>query len=229
LPVIGRNIQRLEAVSNECLALGAAGVKTAAIDVRARAALMDWIAAYDAAQPVDLFFANAGVTGGTTLDGTLEPSDVSYSLIEVNVLGVFNSVHAILPAMMARQRGHIALIGSLAGYVPLADSPSYCSSKAAVHMYGLALREALHKQGVAVSVVCPGFIETPMSNSLRAVKPFLMTAEEAADRIASGLAKNRATIAFPFLLALASRIGRCVPASLRRILTPGFQVNNVSH
>jgi short-subunit dehydrogenase len=224
LGLIGRNKERLEAVAAQCRTLGSVDIKTGAIDVRDRTTLMGWITDFDRAAPIDVLFANAGVTGGTTLDGTFEPNDVSYSLIETNVLGVFNSVHAIVPAMIARGQGQIALIGSLASFIPLADSPSYCASKSAVLAYGLAMRDGLRPRGIKVNVICPGFIETPMSNSLLSTKPFLMTADDAAKCITRGLARDQAIIAFPFLLAWASRLGGLLPGWLRRLLTPQFRV-----
>ncbi len=156
---MGRNEERLDAVAAECRHLGAQEVRAGVMDVRARDKLIAWMADFDHAAPIDLLFANAGVTGGTTLAGEIEPNELSLALIETNVLGVFNSVHAVLPAMLERRAGQIALIGSLAGFVPLADSPSYCASKSAVLAYGLALRDALEPRGIKVSVVCPGFVE----------------------------------------------------------------------
>jgi len=228
LGLLGRNQERLEAVAAQCRAAGASDVKTAIIDVRARAELTAWIAAFDHAAPVDLLFANAGVSAGTTPAGEFEPNDVSYALIETNVLGVFNSVHAVLPAMISRGHGQIALIGSLAGFIPLADSPSYCASKSAVMAYGLALNEGLAPRGIAVSVVCPGFVETPMSNRVLSIKPFQISADEAAKRISCGLERHQALIAFPFLLAAVTRLGQFFPARLRRWLSPPFRIHAAS-
>lgn len=225
LGLIGRNQERLEAVAARCRAEGAKEVKTGVIDVRARAELITWIAAFDRISPVDLLFANAGVTGGTTATGAFEPNELSLLLVETNVLGVFNSVHAILPAMIERGRGQIALIGSLAGFLPLADSPSYCASKSAVMAYGLALGDALRPRGIKISVICPGFVETPMANSVASSKPFQISADDAAKRIARGLERGRPVIAFPFALALAARLGQFLPARVRRWLSPPFRIH----
>lgn len=225
LGLIGRNKERLDAVAARCQAAGAQSVETGVIDVRARAELMSWIADFDQNAPVDLLFANAGVNGGTTADGAFEPNELSLRLIETNVLGTFSSVHAILPAMITRGHGQIALIGSLAGFVPLADSPSYCASKSAIMAYGLALGDALHPRGIKVSVVCPGFVETPMANSVASSKPFQISADDAAKRIARSLERGRAIIAFPFPLAFAARLGQFLPSGLRRWLSPPFRVH----
>ncbi len=224
LGLIGRNKDRLDAVAAECRTTGAQDVKTGVIDVRARAELMSWIVDFDRMSPVDLLFANAGINGGTTAEGAFEPNDLSLMLVEINVLGVLNSVHALLPAMIARGHGQIALLGSLAGFVPLADSPSYCASKSAVLAYGLALGDGLRPRGIFVSIICPGFVETPMANSVASSKPFQISAGDAAKRIALGLDRRQAIIAFPFPLALAARLGQFLPGALRRWLLPPFRI-----
>jgi len=226
LCLIGRNEGRLEAVRAACETQGTDLVQTAVLDVRDRAALFAMLQDFDKAHPVDLLIANAGITGGTTPEGDFEPIETSRILMETNVLGVFNSIHALLPQMLIRGRGQIALIGSLAGFVPMGDSPSYCASKAAILSYGLSLREGLRNRGVNVNVVCPGFIETPLSDKLQSAKPQLMTADKAAVAIATGLAKNRGVIAFPFALSFATRLGQFLPAAIRRAIIPSFRIHS---
>src|SRR3546814_8256106 len=77
-------------------------------------------------------------------------------------------------------------------------APSYCGSKAAIKVFGEGLRGSLHASGVRVSVVCPGYIRTPMTAVNRFPMPFLMDAEQAARVIRRGLERNRARIAFPW-------------------------------
>jgi len=226
LCLIGRNEERLEAVRAACESQGADLVRAAALDVRDREALFAALQEFDKAHPVDLLIANAGVTGGTTPEGDFEPIETSHMLMETNVLGVFNSIHALLPQMLIRGRGQIALIGSLAGFVPMGDSPSYCASKAAILSYGLSLREGLRNRGVNVNVVCPGFIETPLSDKLRSAKPQLMTAEKAAVAIAKGIEKNRGVVAFPFALSFVTRLGQFLPAFVRRAVIPSFSIHS---
>jgi short-subunit dehydrogenase len=224
LGLLGRNRDRLDAVCARCAALGAENIRSGIIDVRARAELMAWIEDFDRATPIDLLFANAGVSTGTTSAGAFEPNDASYALMETNVLGVFNTVHAILPAMVARGSGQIALLSSLAGFLPLADSPSYCASKSAILAYGRALHDALRRRGVGVSVICPGFVETPMADSVISMKPFQITAEAAAIRIAKALEQRKAVIAFPLPLVLLTRLGQVLPSRVRRWFSPSFSI-----
>src|SRR5258708_39461276 len=143
--------------------------------------------------------------------------------METNVLGVLNAIHPARPRMMSRGHGQIGIVASLAGFVPLPDAPSYCASKSAVLAYGLALRGLLQPRGIGVSVICPGFVTTRMTERESGWKPFEMTPSQAAEVIYRGLARNRPIIAFPFLLALLSRIGGALPDRLRRWTSKPFR------
>jgi len=92
-------------------------------------------------------------------------------------------------------------MASLAGYRGLPGAPAYCASKAAVKVFGEALRGELASKGVGVSVICPGYVDTPMTQRNRFPMPFLMDAPRAANRIKRRLAKNKARIAFPWPMA----------------------------
>jgi short-subunit dehydrogenase len=222
LGLLGRNKERLEGVAKECRALGAE-VSTGAIDIRNRAEIMQWISDFDRVVPVDLVIANAGIMEGTRPGGQIEPPDAAYALMETNVLGLLNTVQPLLPAMMARGRGQIALIGSIAGFVPLADAPSYCASKSAVLSYGLSLRDLLRPYGIGVSVICPGYISTPMMQRENGPKPFVMPAEKAADIIARGIDRNKATVVLPRFFGAITRISGMLPESVRRWSSKSFR------
>jgi short-subunit dehydrogenase len=222
LGLIGRNRKRLQNIAAECQSRGAE-VSVGEVDVRARDELRRWLEAFDDAKPIDLLIANAGVMEGTPPGGTIEPPDAAYALMQTNVLGTLNTVQPLIPRMMARRRGQIAIVSSIAGFIPLPDSPSYCASKAAVLTYGLALRALLRPYGVGVSVICPGFITTPMMWRESGPKPFAVSAGKAAELICRGLSRNRATIVFPLFFALATRIGGLLPDSLRRRTTRPFR------
>jgi short-subunit dehydrogenase len=215
LALTGRDRERLDTVAAECAGAGAM-VRTAVLDVRDRAGLARWIAALDCETPVDLVIANAGVMTGTPPGDEIEPADAGYAAVEANVLGVLNTVQPLLGPMMARRRGQVAIVSSLAGLIALPDSPSYCASKSAVLAYGRSLRALLTPYGVGVSVICPGYVTTPMLLRERGRKPFTMSAERAAVIIASGLARNKAVIAFPALLAWATRLHGVLPEWLQR-------------
>jgi len=222
LGLLGRHKERLESVAKECRALGGE-VATAAIDIRHRVELMQWIKDFDRVVPVDLVIANAGVMEGTPPGGQIEPPDAAYALMETNVLGLLNTVQPLLPAMMARGGGQIALISSIAGFVPLADSPSYSASKAAILSYGLSLRDLLLPHGVGVCVICPGYIATPMMQRESGPKPFVMTAEKAAERIARGIERNKPMVIIPRFFGTVTRISGLLPERVRRWSSKSFR------
>ena len=137
-------------------------------------------------------------------------------------MGVLNAVHPVLPRMISRGRGQIAIISSLAGFIPLSDCPSYCASKAAVLSYGLGLRGAVEEKGVRVNVVCPGYVSTPMIAQETGWKPLKMSAEAAAGHTCEGLRRIARWSAFPSVLATMSWIGGQLPDRVRRLTSRPF-------
>jgi short-subunit dehydrogenase len=222
LALFGRDRSRLEAVAEQCHRLGA-DVSIDAVDVRDRTEMMARITAIDRTTPVDLLIANAGIMAGTPPGGSLEPAEAGYRVIETNIFGVFNSIQPLLGPMMARRKGQLAIVSSIAAFVPLPDAPSYCASKSAVLAYGLSLRSLLKPYGVRVSVICPGYVATPMMASESGPKPFVLKPERAANLIASGLASNRSVIAFPRTFALATRLHGVLPDGIRRWVSSKFR------
>ena len=215
LSLHGRSAERLQQVAAQALARGAV-VETHTGDVTDSAAMKGWIESCDARQPVDLLIANAGISAGTGTYGETQ-ADVQ-RIFDTNLNGVLNSIHPILPPMMKRRRGQVAIMSSLASFRGFPGASAYCSSKAAVRTYGEALRPDLARFGVAVNVICPGFIKTPMTDVNPFPMPFLMSAERAARIIRDGLARNRARIAFPWPMYLGVRLLAAMPQGL----TEGF-------
>jgi short-subunit dehydrogenase len=156
--------------------------------------------------------------------GKVETVADSEAIFSINVLGTLNTIHAVLPHMMRRGSGQIAVVSSLAGFIRLPDLPSYSASKAAMISYALGLREAVGPHGVRVNVVCPGYIDTPMGRQLRGGKAFIVTAAAAAAAIERGLMRDKRVIAFPFPLASLTRFAALLPSALVRAFAPSFRV-----
>lgn len=211
LALTGRDAARLEAVAEQCRAQGAS-VEAAVLDVTDAAALEGWMLARDAVLPIDLAIANAGISAGT--GGDTEPVEQVRRIFAVNVDGVMNTVLPLIPRMQARRRGQIALMASLAGFRGFPGAPAYCGSKAAVKVYGEGLRGVLAGSGVEVSVICPGYVRTPMTDRNGFPMPFLMEADKAARLIRDRLARNKARIAFPWPMLAAVWLLQALP--------PGF-------
>ena len=214
LSLIGRDRGRLEAVASDGRARGG-DVDVYVADVTDPGAIGRVLTTCDRLQPVDLIIASAGIGGRASLaPDSGEPCHVARKILITTALGVINTVAPLLPRLVARRRGQIAIVSSLAGLVSLPACPAYCASKAAVRAYGAALRGLLAPSGVAVSVVCPGFVDTPMSASLPFRPPFLWTADRAARHVARALARGRREILFPWPLAVAVRVLPMLPNAL---------------
>lgn len=217
----GRDAPRLEMVAQACRANGAT-VRIEALDLRDRQAVGAWIRAADAEAPIDLAIVNAAINGGHP-GGDVETEAVAFETIDINLTGAMNVVLPLVNLMNARGSGQIALVSSLAAFAPLPDAPAYSGTKAALLAHGLALREKLRNRGVRVNVVTPGYVRTPMGADYEGWRPLEMSAEEAAKRIARGLARNRGIIAFPWPVALAARATGLLPEALRRLGMGAFE------
>jgi short-subunit dehydrogenase len=192
----GRNGARLQAVAEACRAQGAE-VVLHRLDLRDLDAVRDWLPPLGA---LDLVIVNAGVNTHVGPAGEPEPWDEVQALLDVNLRATMAIVHGVLPAMRQRRRGQIALMSSLAGYYGLPVTPTYSATKAGLKAYGEALRGWLAPEGIAVNVVMPGYVESPMCEAMPGPKPWLWTPQRAARAIRRGLARNRARISFPFPL-----------------------------
>jgi short-subunit dehydrogenase len=114
--------------------------------------------------------------------------------------------------MAKRHKGQIALVSSVAGFMGLPNAPAYCASKAAVKTLGEGMRPNLAAQGIKLSVICPGYVKTAMTDANNFPMPFLMPAERAAALIARRLAANQGRIVFPWPMLVLARIMQALPA-----------------
>lgn len=213
----GRDRGRLDAVAADCAKAGA-DVSVEALDVTDRSAMADWIEQADRKASLDLVIANAGVSGRSSND-----PDPVRTMFRVNVEGVLNTIEPLLPALLDRRHGHVAIMSSLAGFRGMPTAPGYTASKAAVRAYGEGLRGMLMGQGIAVSVICPGFVKTPMTDANPFPMPLMMTPERAAAIIRRGLDRRAARIAFPLRLYLAMRLVAALPPAWVDPLLQRFQ------
>lgn len=184
----------------------------AAADVCDRAALRQAIRAGSAKHgPVDLLVACAGITGVTLLDDlAIEQLEM---MARVNFLGVAYAIDAVLPEMLARGRGHIVGISSLAGCRGMPFSAAYSASKAALSRYLESLRPALRQRGIAVTTVCPGFVRTPLTENAPLRPPMRMLEPEAAARyVLRAIVHRRRFYCFPWGVSLGVRLLSCLPA-----------------
>lgn len=212
LALTGRDPARLDDTAVACRARGAE-VETAVVDVSDAAAMAAWLTALDDRRPVDLIVANAGISSGTAGGGG-ESAEQTRRIMAVNVDGVMNTVLPLLPRLRARRQGQIALVSSMAAFRGFPGAPAYCASKAAVKVWGEALRGWLAADGVRVSVICPGFVASRITAQNDFPMPFFMDAPRAAAIIRRGLARNRGRIAFPLPMYMASWLTGALPDRL---------------
>ncbi len=162
--------------------------------------------------PIDVLIANAGI-GSTNDSAELRASEVA-GVINVNVIGAANSVAAVVPEMVARGRGQLVVISSLAAYRGLPKSAAYCASKSAVSAFFESLRLDLQPRGIAVTIIHPGFIKTPLTAGRHAQMPFLMELDVAVEKILRAIEKKKKSYAFPWQLASVVRAGMIMPTSM---------------
>jgi short-subunit dehydrogenase len=214
LSLTARDPTRLQQVSELCRGAGA-DAEWHAVDITDADAAARWIMDCDSLQPVDLVIANAGIGGSAVIvRDSGETLATAHEIVATNVLGVANTVIPLLPRFVARGNGHVVIMSSLAAHVGLPHSPLYSASKAAVRVYGQALRRLLAPNGIRVTVVCPGFVETPMSASVPGPRPFIWSVDRAAERIMRGITRNEREISFPWALAMLARIADALPPTL---------------
>lgn len=215
----GRDENRLRRVAQDVLAKGAT-VVTKGIDVTDELAMASWICACDSIHPIDLVIANAGISGGVHKREAGQNDDKA--VLRTNIDGVLNTILPIIPLMKKRGRGQIAVMASLAAFRGMPGAPAYGASKAAARVYGEALRGELSSVGVEVNVVCPGFVDTPMTEVNTCPMPFLMPPDKAAKIIRAGLAANKARIAFPWPMAALVWLFAAAPSALIDLLSIGY-------
>jgi short-subunit dehydrogenase len=159
--------------------------------------------------PIDLVVLNAGTWDPMgAKDFTAARAEASMA---VNYVGLTHGIEAIVPRFLLRKAGHLALVSSVAGYRGLPQAAAYAPSKAAVISLAEVLKPDLEKSGVAVSVINPGFVATPMTAVNTFPMPFLVPVSVAVDRIVAGLAKQKFEIAFPWQLVTMMKVARVLP------------------
>ena len=137
--------------------------------------------------------------------------DTVAEMFDVNYMGVVNAIQAVLPGMLARRSGHVVIVASVAGYRGLPRSLTYGPTKAALINLAEALKIELEPEGIAVSLVNPGFVDTPLTENNPFPMPDLITAKQAAEHILAGLDADRFEIAFPWRFTRVLKLLRILP------------------
>ncbi len=168
---------------------------------------------------IDLTVFNAGTYEPVTPDTF--SADLFREHLEVNFMGTVHCIEAVLQGMRRRRAGRIAVVASVTGYAALPKAEAYGATKAALISMCDSLRADLAPDGVAVTVIAPGFVRTPLTSQNEFRMPFLIEPEEAARRIADGLEAGKDEIAFPLRMALAMKTLGMLPGPIARRYVAG--------
>jgi NAD(P)-dependent dehydrogenase (short-subunit alcohol dehydrogenase family) len=192
------------------LAADSPAIDAYSLDVTDRPAVARAVEAIESALgPIDLAILSAGV--GRSLSGNKFDAATVREALEVNYMGVVHCLEALLPRMIARGRGHIAIVASVTGYGGMARRAAYGPTKAALINLAECLYPDVARFGVKVSVINPGYVDTPMTRGNKAPMPFLISAEDAAARILGGLKRGGFEIAFPWQIVWLLKFARILP------------------
>ena len=161
---------------------------------------------------IDLAVLNAGIWH--PMRASEYDAKKAVESMQINYFGIANALEPLIPAMIERRGGQIALVASVAGYRGLPMASAYAPSKAAVINLAEVLRLELSRHNIVVSLVNPGFVETPMTSVNTFPMPFILKPEDAANRILQGLIKGRFEVAFPWQLVGLMKLLRAMPNAL---------------
>jgi short-subunit dehydrogenase len=210
LTLSARNEARLTTLRTE---LNGDGHRILPCDVTdSRAFAQAWQNLRDNGQSLDGVIYNAGAYEPMAADA-LDVTAMA-TILAVNYSGMVNVLGHIIPAFVAQKKGHIVLVGSIAGYRGLPNAMGYGASKAAVNHLAENLRCDLACYGIHVQLVCPGFVRTRLTDKNTFTMPGILTPEKAAEHIVNGMKSPRFEIAFPALFAFAFKLLKILPAPL---------------
>lgn len=199
---LGRNTQKLADLAEK-------GISTGVLDLLDRDATLSW---FSGLGPIDLAILSAGSC--EYMDMPHFDSALFARVMRVNVESMANSIEGVLPLLLRSSDPHLVGVGSSAAYAPLPRAEAYGASKAAVAYLMDTLRITLRKQNIAVSLVCPGFVKTPLTDRNDFSMPFLISTAEASRQIRAGISKKKAEIHFPKRLTLTLKGLSILPRSL---------------
>lgn len=161
----------------------------------------------------DVVIANAGISIGMDT-AVREDLDVMAQTFATNNTGLAATFHPFVDAMVQRGSGTLVGIGSVAGIRGLPGHGAYCASKAAVIAYCESLRGELRSAGVKVVTLCPGYIDTPLTQKNRYAMPFLMPADAFADKAFNAIEAGVSYRVIPWQMGVVAKLLRLLPNAL---------------
>ncbi|WP_157962014.1 SDR family NAD(P)-dependent oxidoreductase [Acuticoccus kandeliae] len=226
--LVGRDPDGLQRAAAAVEARGGRPV-TSRLDITT-AAFDHWVEAAAERFTLSAFYANAGLSAGPRSPRELESAADTERLVRTNLFGTITSVRAVVERMRAQSRApspmrHVGIIASVAGLLPTPDLAVYSATKAGLIAYAHGVRPRLKRNGISMSVVCPGFVTSPMSARHHGAKPFEVSAEKAARTIVKAVEAGRRTTIFPLPFALMAYLAPLGPGFLIDALVPTFHAD----
>lgn len=166
--------------------------------------------------PIDLVIPSAGI--GIETSALTFHSEEFENVVRINLIGVANTIAAVLPNMLSRRRGHLVGISSLASFGGLPLMAGYCASKAGLNALMESLRIELKPHGIVVTTVCPGWIRTPMTTHLQEKLHDMMEVQDAAKQIVDAIQRRKSLYAFPRSAVRRLKFLRWLPTTWRDAL-----------
>ena len=218
--LLARRDDRLEELAEQITRDGgrAAWARADVGDTDVLEAALDRVA--DQLGGADVVVANAG-WGRPEPPHKFKPGRAA-AMYDTNVFGMLRVIDWALPRFLERRAGHIVGIASVASYLGMTNSPSYCGSKAAMRVHLQSLRVSLKPYRIAVTTICPGFVESELTENNRFPMPFLWKTDRAARKIAAAIEKRRGEVVFPWQMKLLMVWpSKLLPGALvERLMTP---------
>lgn len=174
---------------------------------------------------IDIMIANAGVSGNDKETREYEPTAVK-RLIDINLMGAVNAIHAVIKPMIERKSGHLVAVSSLAGFRGLPKSAAYVASKAAMTGFFESVRLDMRPHNIDVTIIQPGFIKTPLTSGRAHKMPFLMELDDAIPHFLKAIENRKRFAAFPWQLATFVRAGKFMPSFLYDKIAGGRNIEN---
>lgn len=186
------------------------------VDVSNRDELRAAVKDFSTSIGLDLMIANAGI--GYKYKTKIPDFAYSYKMVHINFLGVMYAFEAALDYMIPRSKGQLVAMSSIAGFNGLPGASAYSATKSAVTKYCESLTLDLKPFGIDVTTICPGFVDTPLTKQNRHPMPFIMQADQAAEKMVRAISKKKMIYCTPFLLSTFVKFMSFLPRTWYRAL-----------
>ncbi|WP_181441967.1 SDR family NAD(P)-dependent oxidoreductase [Swingsia samuiensis] len=209
----GRNQERLEQIAKKAQQHGAS-TETHVIDLNNTNHALECLQHIDSDHPIDICIFAAGISDIRPETELTELPHIVQNIACVNFSTPITLATEMAKRMAIRKSGNIALIGSVAAFHDLPMASAYSGSKAGLARFSTALHAAMKPHNVFVTLISPGYVDTPMSQRLVGARPFLVSPQKAARLISKAIGQGRAHLLFPRIFFITKVLEYLMPRSI---------------